>query len=379
MQKIFQGFFERRRAALYLIYILLLLGAWGIFSYYFNLPIAWDFRNNLYLPTYLLAQNQSPYNIHVLVGGSNAVWFPMVIGLFSPFGHLSLQLANNLWWLLNFGGIFALVFISTGQSKPSIYKLPLLLLFFFLFPSTASHLNLGQVSILICLALSIIIIFDKKLPVWVIGFLFAFALTKPQLTIIIIPTYFYQKIISGNWKTVRLIIVWTLVYIVLLSIPVMLAHQHWEQDFILNLKNNPPWSHPSISTFLFTHLGAIGKVLGWIYIVASLGISLVLAKKKMSVEFGLWALALTTVISPYIWSWDFVLLYPLMTYIFFKQKDFLKHIFLFLGYLFIGGAFIIQKTLGYVNDFQNLWVPWAVLVLILIVSRLPKRCEHEHI
>src|SRR5712692_2292721 len=82
--------------------VLLLAFAVGIVAF-IKTPLfgSWDFRNNLWGPAYLLVHGQSPYHISTLFENSNALWFPMAIGLFFPFGWLTQSEASNLWLLGN--------------------------------------------------------------------------------------------------------------------------------------------------------------------------------------------------------------------------------------------------------------------------------------
>lgn len=352
---------------------LLILGTAVIWAIYFKYPPGWDFRNNLYLPAYLLLQHQSPYNIHVLVDGSNAVWLPMVIGIFFPLGYLDLQQSSNLWWLLNFGSLFCLIFISTWQRKPSLTKMILVVLLILMFPSSISHLDLGQISILICLVLVIIIRFEEQLPAWATGLLLAFTLTKPQLVVLFIPAFFFSTLRSRGWRRVLEIGVWTLLGIVILSIPVIISSPNWLNDFIFNLSTNPTWKHPSLYTAGFLPLSKLGQFYGYLFFLTGISISLYLVTRSDKKEMFLWILALITVFSPYIWSWDFVLMYPVMIFTLFSQKNMFTTTLLYSSYLLVLGLYTTQKLTGQMDDSGLWWIPWCLLVITLVVRWLPKK------
>ncbi len=349
-----------------LVMSFLALGGVIIWIVYFNFPPGWDFRNNLYLPVYLLLQGQSPYNIHVLVEGSNAVWLPTALGVFLPFGFLNLQQASNLWWLINIGALIALIFITTDQKRPQLLQLILALLLIIFFPSTVSHLNLGQISILICLAFVLVTWFGERLPDWVTGFLFAFAFTKPQLALLFVPTYFYvvwrKRGWSGFWKSG----LWTLAGVIFLCLPVMIIRPDWYLDFISNLEINQLWAHPSIHYLFFSPLGLAGKILGWIFIIAAIGTAFYGVARWGRKEGFLWSLALTPVVTPYIWSWDFVFLYPLMVFSLFRQKSLFKSFLLFGGYSLILAGYMAMKFSGQIAEYLNWWVPWSVVAVSFI-------------
>ena len=332
-------------------------------------PPGWDFRNNLYLPASLLLQGKSPYNIHVLGAGGNAVWFPMVIGFFFPLGILPLQNASNLWWMLNLVSLLGLVLISTGRRKPDLKKLVLTVLLIAIFPSTATHLDLGQVSILICLAMLVVASFEEKLPGWGIGLLLAFALTKPQLAIIFIPAYFTKVLLAQGARALWKSGMWTMVGVIVLSLPLSLLTPGWIPDFFANLQANQAWAHPSVYTYLQLLFGRWGRVLGWGYFGIGLGVAIQGVVRHRNRESLLWALALTSVVSPYVWSWDFVVLYPIMVHALFGQNDAQKTGLLFAGYAFVSVLFTVQKLSGRLNDIQSWWVPWSVLSVTASISR----------
>src|ERR1041384_5969417 len=96
------------------ILVLILLGLFVIRSTAFT---CWDFRNNLWGPSFLLTHGQSPYRVSTLFELGNAVWMPMVIGLFFPLGFLTLQQASNLWFVFNLIWILLIVWISSGSRR----------------------------------------------------------------------------------------------------------------------------------------------------------------------------------------------------------------------------------------------------------------------
>lgn len=351
---------------------LLLIGIifWIIYSKY---PPGWDFNNNLYLPSYLLVQNLNPYDIHGLVDNGTALWFPMVLGLFFPFGYLDLQRANNIWMLVNLVSIFSLIYISSNQKKPSLIKLLIAGSFIFIIPSTIAHINLGQISILICLSLVIIIMFDEILPIWATGLLLSFSLTKPQLVVLFIPAYLFYIFRNQGWKSVLSLIFWTTFGVIIFSLPVFFTKTNWLNSLIFNLKSNPIWQHPSIITILSSSLNEYGFLLRYSFLLVGLILALFLVSRSGNKIVFLWILALTTVFSPYIWSWDFVFLYPLMLYIMFQIKSVFEDLLLFAGYFFIIGIFLSLRLSGVINDIDFWWVPWSLVAVTLFAQWLSEK------
>lgn len=358
----------KKRGSFYFInlaILLFMLGCSTLWVLYSSYPPGWDFRNNLYLPSHLLIQHQNPYNIHVLVDNSNALWLPMVFGVFFPLGYLDLQKAGNLWMFINLGALFALIMIASGQKKPSLLRLVFVGLFIFLIPSTLAHINLGQLSILICLALIIVIRFDEKLPMWASGLLLAFASTKPQLTVIFIPAYLFYVLRSRGWRSGVELGCWILTGGLLLSLPVILTNTNWFEELLANLRANPVWEQPSVLIIFSSPLNEFGQLMRFSFLLVGLIISFVCIAQSGKKNVLLWVLAMTTVFSPYIWSWDFVILYPLMVYSMFQVKHLFVDGLLFGGYLFIIIGFITLKIAGHINDVHFWWVPWSILVVTI--------------
>ena len=356
--------------------LLFVLGGAILWVLYSKYPPGWDFRNNLYLPAYLLLQYQSPYDIHVLVDGSNAVWLPMALGVFFPLGYLDLQKASNLWMLFNLGALFVLIKTAHGQGRPPLLKFFFVLLVIFLIPSTLMHINLGQVSILICLALLIVICFDEILPLWASGFLLAFTLTKPQLGVIFIPAYMFYVLRSRGWRSVLGLGCWIFLGGLFYSLPVMLTNTNWFEDFVANLKSNPVWEQPSIFIVLPSLLNEFGQLLRYSFLLVGLILALYWVARSGSKGVFLWILALTAVFSPYIFSWDFVMLYPLMIHTMFQIKRVFVDTLLFGGYFLIIIGFISLKLAGKINDVYFWWVPWSLLAVTFLSQWLTEKYKN---
>jgi hypothetical protein len=356
--------------------IILALGVAAAWTICFKLPPGWDFRNNLYLPVNLILQNQSPYNIHVLVEHSNAVWLPMALGVFLPLGYLELQQATNFWWLVNISALVVLTYITIEKKPPPLPKLAFTVLMVFLFPSTVSHLYLGQISILICLIFVMIIWFWERIPIWGIGLLLAFTLTKPQLTLVFLPVYCYTVQREQGWRALWRLGLWTFAGVVILCLPMILIYPDWYKDFISNQLINHTWEHPSIHVLLFLPLGLTGQMLSWVYIGIGIGAAFYGIKRLGNKEGLLWSLALTPVISPYIWSWDFVFLYPLMIYSIFKQRSLAKTTLLISSYFLVMAGFVTLKFIGQIEEYVNWWVPWIILGITLLSSSGTEQFEN---
>lgn len=285
---------------------------WAIFTVKF---VSWDFRNNLWAPARLVWQAESAYNINLLVSNSNAVWFPQAIGLFLPLGLLPEPVATNVWLGFNIVLLLAMIWFLPGRvaaQKPNFLQFGILAFGVFIFPSTIRHLILGQIDILLMLLL-ILGVYAVERRQWILGgFCFAIALTKPQLCILVLPCMIADLLLIKKqaWQAGKLVLV-TGLFSAALTLPLWISNSAWLQDFLTNVQGNPPWIQPNVYSMLHNRFGQAGIVPWFMLYVLVLGISFQIWRRQGPHKAILWCLALTTLISPYSWSWDFVLLLPL--------------------------------------------------------------------
>lgn len=335
----------------------------GWFIIYGSFLFSWDFRNNLWAPSFLLLRGHSPYDVHLLYENSNAVWMPMAIGLLFPLGFLPLQQATNLWLIVNCLGLIIIIWISSGVKKPPIYLFFLSLLAVFLFPPVISHLVLGQTSI--GLTLIMLASTRKKFnsPI-LIALLIALALIKPQLTILFLPGFFisFYKI-HGSKKTISLTLL-VLTWGIFLCLPLFFADSKWYQDFLLAFQNNPSWEHPSSLVVLMKLIPQYGMILWAGLALGIFGLNLWIWQVQPQSVAILWSLALTPLISPYIWSWDFVVMLPLVIFTFFQIRSKAAYWFLSLGYVLCWVIIMKLNFSGQISNYYFWWVPWALIGII---------------
>ena len=296
--------------AMTIICILLIVG-WFVYTFEY---VSGDFRNNLWAPAYLLIHGESPYHISVLFSDSTAVWFPQIIGVFFPLGLLSQNQASNLWLIINGVTLIGMTTYLMWQVKqkkttPIIYGLVLLAVIFF--PSSITHFGLGQVDFLLIAAMltSAYAIENHNAPATALSF--AFALTKPQICFLVLPSAFISLILKRKWKSSLLIAILSVTYVILLTIPLWVFDPNWVKDFIWNLRSLPKWWQPALLSQLQVMFDRQGFVLWFLVATTCLVISIVLWNKLAPHQAVLWSLALTTLAAPYLWSWDFTLLLPL--------------------------------------------------------------------
>jgi hypothetical protein len=371
---------KERAAAVFLsakfllaIIILVLL---ALFVTSFPYPAGWDFRNNLWAPSYLLINGQSPYNLTGLYDLGSAVWMPVAIGMFWSIGYLPLQQASNLWWLISLVALIGIVWLSSGRKRPPKLLFAITLLMAFIFPPTIAHFSLGQITIFTCLIFMVIAIYERKFHPFILAFLIAFTLAKPQLTIFILPGYFYSFLREHGFSRTLQLIAYLILAIGITSIPLFAFHPQWINDFIGNLMNNPTWAHPSSLFILRTSFNKIGELLWWLLLLVGSGVNLWLWARLPKKEAAVWSLALTTLITPYVWSWDFVLLIPLFTSYLYKNVPRSATGLLYFGFISCWGMIVYMKLAGLTSDELNWWVPWYV-VAIVIISILLTRSLHK--
>ena len=207
-----------------------------------------------------------------------------------------------------------MVFIFAGYAvkKPKPLFLGFLVLSIFLFPPTVRLLILGQVDVIVVISLIAGTYAIERRRLTLSGFLFALALVKPQLCIIVLPSLIgYLLFFKRESQVVLKLLSISCLFGFVLTVPLWLSNSNWVSDFLLNLQRNPQWSQPAIFSYMSYKLGTLGIVLWFFLFAATLILSIRLWSKYGPTQAVLWSLALTTIASPYVWSWDFVLLLPL--------------------------------------------------------------------
>jgi hypothetical protein len=345
---------------------LLSLALLGLFIIYFPYPPGWDFRNNLWAPSYLLVNGQSPYNLTVLYEMGSAVWMPMVIGMFWPLGYLPLQQASNLWWVITLILLIMIVWMSSGDQRPPKYLFTISLILAFLFPPTISHFSLGQITIPICLLIMAISIYDRKFHPLLLAFLIALTLAKPQLTILILPGYFYSYLKENGFSRAVKLIVFVILVIGILSFPLFFFYPKWISDFIKSLSGNPTWAHPSSLFILRLNFNKVWEILWYMLLLLVSGVNLWLWTRLPKRDAATWSLALTTLVTPYIWSWDFVLIIPLFISYLFRNKQKSSTWLIYFAYISCWGVIAFMKLTGQMSDELYWWVPWYMIGFVII-------------
>ncbi len=328
--------------------------------------IGGDLHNNLWGPARLLVHGQSPYDTRVLQQPADIpwlppVWLPMAIGLFFPLGWLTVYQASQLWLIGSISILIVTIWLVGGGPRPPIVPFALSGLAAFMFPPTLSHLGLGQFTVLSTLALLLSARFVTRPRYLLAGFLVAVALAKPQLGALVVPGLFvaYGRLyrLGGVLSFVGALVLW----IVLLIVPLWIAHPAWFSDFVTALRQNQEWAQPSLFTLLRLQWGTAGWLLWGLLAAGLFGANAWLWLKYPPENAVIWSLALTPLVTPYIWSWDFAILVPLMTYAFFHLEFKPARLLFGLGYVSCWCLMVWVRFNTDNSDHRFWWIPWLIV------------------
>ncbi len=154
----------------------------------------------------------------------------------------------------------------------------------------------------------------------------------------------------------------------ILSLPLYAFYPQWITDFIRNLFSNPSWAHPSSLYILRTNFNHFGEILWWMLLFTGSGVNIWLWTHRPKREAVVWSLALTTLITPYVWSWDFVLLIPLFTSYLYRKMPRSSTWLLYFTFIVCWGVIVYMKLTGHTSDDLYWWVPWYLIGFVIISS-----------
>jgi hypothetical protein len=330
-----------------------------------------DFYNEIWAPTHLLVHGESPYDTSSLNPGLPPIWFPMAKGLFAPLGWLNETTATYLWFLFNITELLGIMVLALGDSKPP-WIAGLTGLFVYFFPPTINHLVLGQFSITAAFSILLAAKFTERRRDWLSAFLLALALTKPQLGFFaaIGLGFFYFDLM--RWRGVAAYFTKVFCMALVLSLPLFLVSPAWVTDWLANMQGNPVWAHPSIFIVLSGSWNTLGVGIGLLIGIIVCVYAWKIYKPGTAMQ---WTLGLTTLISPYIWSWDFVLLLPLWISTF-SQTNQRNKIILGFVYLIGWAGMVFSQIKANGNNQAFWWVPlWFVGAIAVITYRQQKQTK----
>src|SRR5207245_1123249 len=141
------------------------------------------------------------------------------------------------------------------------------------------------------------------------GGLLALLLIKPQFLVLVLPL---ALIWAWRRGLARKLLAGFMLALLAQAVALTLLWPAWLSDYYTLLLRNPLWDQPNLLSWLN---GFVQPELAWAVwgCAAVLGILLLSRTSRSSLsQSSLWTLALTPVLSPYVWSWDFVLCLPLV-------------------------------------------------------------------
>jgi hypothetical protein len=155
--------------------------------------------------------------------------------------------------------------------------------------------------------------------------------------------------------------------------PLFLGNLMWFDGFVEAIGRNATWLQPTLFSLLPQIWGLQGVFVWASFFLAIFIINFRLWQTCSPNDAIYWSLALTPLISPYIWSWDFVMGLPLFIRTLFRVRHKASLVFLLTGYVvsWILMFNIIVKTEG--SDHRFWWASWSIVFLVLGVNLLDKR------
>lgn len=357
---------NRHSVVVALIAIALLMVLLAVFVPSRVVPVSWDFQNNLWGPAHLLLQGSSPYNIKALFPETNAVWMPMAIGLFLPLGALPVQWASNLWLLLNFSALATLTIHPAQRYRLKLWQIALIMTGLVVFPPTLAHLQLGQISLLVCLGLYFIAVYRQRMHPALTGLILAAALLKPQLLVLYLPLFLWWTVREQGWRKAVSISLFTVGWVVVLCLPLFILYPNWIPDLLSNLAGNNSWFYPSLYALVRWLSGSteIAAIVAGVCLVAGVGLTVAISGRVDAFHSLLWSLALTPIFSPIIWSWDYVLLFPLVVLAICRKKSRAGAWFLYTGLILCMAGMLALRLSGVYADQYSIWAPVVAVISI---------------
>jgi hypothetical protein len=325
-----------------------------------------DFFNELWAPAYLLIHGKSPYNTSVFNPISPAAWLPMAIGFFSPFGWLGDDIAYHAWFGLSILELCFMIFVVQGKSSP-LYITTITGLMVFSFPPTLYHFILGQFSITSMLCLIMAVHFVKREYHWTASFFVALALTKPHLATLALLGLSYHYFQHGQSRAMLLFWARVSTMVFVLCAPLFIGYPNWIPDAITSMKANPYWSYPTLFILFQRYFGIWGTIV-WIAIVPFIiWLSFLLWRRFTPIPAIYWSLGMAPLISPYLGSWDFVVVLPALIFTFF-QTDWKRRIFLIMSYLLAWYGMALIQGLEESHNHFFWWVPVWFMISVAIAT-----------
>ena len=346
--------------------LILIVASVGYFFWNLMTPRQ-DFYNELWGPAYLLVHRQSPYDTASLNPILPAAWLPMAIGFFFPLGLLAEETALQVWYIFNILAIGLIVYFAQGK-KHNLYNTLASALICFFFPLTFNHINLGQFSIITTLCWVFAAYFLEREEHWLSALCIALALTKPHLGFLVMLGVSYHDYQRGGIRSMLFSWARILLMCLMLCIPLFVAYPNWIPDAIISMAKNPPWSYPSLYILFERYFDAWGHILWGGTTLTVIGLNFWLWKKFPMRNAVYWSLALAPLVTPYVGSWDFVVLFPLLILVY-VNVNWVRKIFLWVAYCIAWFGMARVQMLEVSHNHYFWWVPlWFLGAGVLVTE-----------
>lgn len=190
--------------------------------------------------------------------------------------------------------------------------------------------------------------------------LIALALSKPHLCSLALLGFSYRQTARGGLRPMLSLWARILISCFILCLPLFIAYPNWIPDALVSMGKNGYWAFPSLYVLFARFIGAWGYALagGVALIVVALNFQI---WKKLPPQNALyWSLALAPLTTPYVGSWDFVVLFPLLisTYV---NVDWKRKSFLWIAYLVAWGLMARIQMMEVSRNHYFWWVPlWFI-------------------
>ena len=336
---------------------LVLLGAYG--------P-AGDLRANLFGPAWSLVHGLSPYLPDQAFGCNPPRWFPQSVGLFFPLGWLEPQQVAVAWsaGTLALAGFFLARFRERG-SEPLLAAAAVLF-----FPPLIVHFIYGQFA-LVAVATSVLSarwVVQRRFG-WA-GLALAISAAKPQLCVLFVPGLLLVAGRRGGLRDALRLVAATIAATALLTLPLWVAFPGWFHDFVSAQRSNPSWLQPTLLTALSSSLGIVGRALAVLALLTALSANFWLWWRYPAEEALPWSLALTSLSTPYLWTWDMVLILPIVIRSITRQTSGRARMGWVLGSL-VSWAIAAAVYAAFGGDHRYMvWIPGFFLLLAVMGHRL---------
>jgi hypothetical protein len=145
-----------------------------------------------------------------------------------------------------------------------------------------------------------------------------------------------------------------------LCIPLFIAHPNWIPDMLTAMGKNPPWAYPSLMVLFRRTLGWWGSPLWVLTTLIVVAFNFYIWKKLPKHQALYWSLALAPLATPYIGSWDFVVLLPLLIFTY-TNADWKRKVFIWMAYI---AAWVLMAWIQQIPASLNYYFWWVPLCFI---------------